>query len=376
MDIAWMSSFDQGIQRFEAVSSDSPGARPAAGEQMPLESSFCVRVLDGRLDPLVPNTLVDPETRDLEVTSELGLAAYAGAPVRRPDGSVRGMLCCVNRQPRSDLTRRDLALLELLAAVLAEVVDREADDDGERRDRRDRLMSAIRGEGRETAYQPLIEARTGRAIGVEALSRFPGSDASPAQWFAQAAAAGLLAELESAAACTAMQVLDEQPDVLLAVNLSPATVTSGMLDDLLLGVDVSRLTIELTEHAPVEDYDELLARLAPHRARGLQIAVDDAGAGYASFRHILNLAPDLIKIDMSLVRDVDRNLVKQTLVSSLLTCARAAGAELLAEGVEREEELRTLVDLGVSYVQGFLCARPAPVAVPVGAEVFAQVASV
>lgn len=131
-----------------------------------------------------------------------------------------------------------------------------------------------------------------------------------------------------------------------------------MLDDFLVDVDVRRLTVELTEYAPVHDYPALLAALAPHRARGLRVAVDDAGAGYASFRHILMLTPDLIKIDRSLVSEVDRNLVKQTLVTSLLTCARATGAELLAEGVEREVELATLADLGVRHVQGFLFGEP------------------
>lgn len=368
MDVAWMSVFDAGSQRFEAVSARIPDARPSEGQQAPMHESFCVRVLAGQLPPVVPNALADPLTRDLAATSELNIGAYAGAPVRRADGSVRGMLCCTSVHPRAELAEKDLSLLELLARLLGELVEREGEQDGyEARNRR--VRDAIKGDIRRIVYQPMVEIETSRAIGIEALSRFAGPGLEPARVFAEAADAGLLTDLEAAAACEAMQVLAEDPEVRLAVNLSPGTVTSGVLDELLVGVDLDRLTLELTEHAPVADYDELLAALAPHRARGLRIAVDDAGAGYASFRHILLLSPDLIKIDISLVQDVDTSEVKQTLVASLLTCARAAQAELLAEGVERRAEFETLARLGVQYVQGFLFGRPAEAPVPVGSVV-------
>jgi len=130
---------------------------------------------------------------------------------------------------------------------------------------------------------------------------------------------------------------------------------------LLDGVDRSRLVVEITEHAQVEDYAELHAAVEPHRAAGLRLAVDDAGAGYASFRHILALRPDFIKVDLSLVRDVHLDPVRQALTSSLLTFAQTAGAQLIAEGVETQAELDTLARLGVTLMQGYHLGRPTEV---------------
>jgi EAL domain-containing protein (putative c-di-GMP-specific phosphodiesterase class I) len=129
-------------------------------------------------------------------------------------------------------------------------------------------------------------------------------------------------------------------------------------------VDVSRVIVEITEHAAVPDYAALHRALGPHRDAGLRLAVDDAGAGYASFRHILNLRPDLIKVDSSLVSRIDLDAAQQALVRSLLTFAENSGAVLLAEGVETQGELDELARIGVPLVQGFLLARPSPPPLP------------
>jgi EAL domain-containing protein (putative c-di-GMP-specific phosphodiesterase class I) len=124
------------------------------------------------------------------------------------------------------------------------------------------------------------------------------------------------------------------------------------------GVDRRRLIIEITEHAPVLDYHALNMALAPHRCAGARVSIDDAGAGYASFRHILQLSPDFIKVDIGLVLDIDVDPVKQSLITALGTVAGTTGARLIAEGVETQAELDTLYSLDVTLVQGFLLSRP------------------
>jgi hypothetical protein len=126
------------------------------------------------------------------------------------------------------------------------------------------------------------------------------------------------------------------------------------------------VVLEITEHAAVADYELLERALAPHRASGLRLAVDDAGAGYASFRHVLRLQPEFIKIDLSLVRDIHLDPVRQALTSSLLAVARTGGAQLVAEGVETQDELDTLARLGVTLVQGYLLGRPTADPAPAG----------
>ena len=119
-----------------------------------------------------------------------------------------------------------------------------------------------------------------------------------------------------------------------------------------------RLVLEITEHAVVDRYGELRERLAPLRERGLRVAIDDAGAGYASLHHIVELAPDLIKVDASLVHGVADDRARRVAVSAFVLLALDLGATVVAEGVERPTDLATLVELGVDAVQGYLLARP------------------
>jgi EAL domain-containing protein (putative c-di-GMP-specific phosphodiesterase class I) len=146
----------------------------------------------------------------------------------------------------------------------------------------------------------------------------------------------------------------------LSVNLSPAAVLAPNLMPLLARVPMGRLVIELTEHTAIQDYGPLLAALARLRASGARLAVDDAGAGFASLRHILRLAPDIIKLDITLTRDIDADPVKRALASSLVTFAREIDASITAEGVETAGELGALRELGIGSAQGYYLARPGP----------------
>jgi hypothetical protein len=148
------------------------------------------------------------------------------------------------------------------------------------------------------------------------------------------------------------------------VNLSPATLLSGPALEL-LGAIRRPVVVELTEHVEIVDYGPLLERVAELRRHGLRIAVDDAGAGYASLQHILQLRPDLIKIDIAITRDVHLDPVRQALAHSLVNFAGSVGAVLLAEGVEQQAELDTLARIGVDLAQGYLLGKPGTLPGPV-----------
>jgi EAL domain-containing protein (putative c-di-GMP-specific phosphodiesterase class I) len=117
--------------------------------------------------------------------------------------------------------------------------------------------------------------------------------------------------------------------------------------------------LELTEHEPVEDYDQLAAVGARLRAQGFRLAVDDAGAGCAGFTHILKVSPDVIKLDRVITSSIDVHTARQDLAASVVALARGIGAVVVAEGVESEAERQQLVRLGVSEGQGYLFGRPA-----------------
>ena len=236
----------------------------------------------------------------------------------------------------------------------------------------ERLDSLARAAAALTVHlQPIIDLRTGRPAGYEALARFPIAPYHPPDWwFTEAHRLGRGIELECAAIGRALAYFRVLPEhAYLSLNLSPTTLHSPELERLVSEYDPSRVVLELTEHDIVDDYETLNRNVGPLLSHGVRLAVDDAGAGFASLRHILNLAPAIVKLDRSLVADIDSDRYRRSLTSSLLRFAAEAGVEVVAEGVEREEELHTLVALGVPMAQGFLLGRPAPAAQVVSSQV-------
>lgn len=212
-------------------------------------------------------------------------------------------------------------------------------------------------------FQPIFALDDGRPFAVEALVRFDrGRGEPPDVWLAQAHDVGLGVELELAIVQAAVAQLERLPDgVPLALNVGPDVLASGALPDALGDTDRSRVVLELTEHLRIDDYPNLGDPLGELRATGVRLAVDDAGAGFASLTHILRLAPDFIKLDRQLTNGVDVDAGRRCLASSLGRFADETGAEMVAEGIETAGELAVLQELGVPLGQGFHLARPTPI---------------
>lgn len=215
-------------------------------------------------------------------------------------------------------------------------------------------------------FQPIVALHGRKIVGVEALARFAGPPKRGSDvWFAEAAAVGLGVDLELAAVRKAIEALPHfSPSLYLSVNVSPATLMKDGFYKLVSKVECERLVAEVTEHARIDDYERLAAKVGALRALGMRLAVDDAGAGFSSLRHILNLSPDLIKLDLTLTRDINLDRSKQALAAGLITFAEKTGAAILAEGIETAAELEALVGLGVGYGQGWFLGKPAPIPLP------------
>lgn len=227
--------------------------------------------------------------------------------------------------------------------------------------RNDRIKAvrAVIASGPTMVFQPIITLDTSHPVGFEALARFKVRP--PDSWFAEAASLGLGAELELSAINAAFEHFDLfAAEEFIAVNVSPAVMLDDRFYDLVRKHGRDRVVIEITEHQPVDNYDDLKGICADLRRDGLRIAIDDAGAGYASLHHILMLEPDIIKFDISLTRDIDSDPVKRALATSLLQFAREINATVTAEGIETATELVTLRTLGVPWGQGFHIGRPEP----------------
>jgi EAL domain-containing protein (putative c-di-GMP-specific phosphodiesterase class I)/ActR/RegA family two-component response regulator len=211
-------------------------------------------------------------------------------------------------------------------------------------------------------FQPVVDIETREPIAFEALCRVNAPPQRPPDmWFADAADNDLGLEFELQAIRLALGHLSHLPGGCpLHINASPAVATSKELASLLEGIGPERIILEITEHTQIEDYPALTAALAPLRAAGVLIGVDDAGSGFSSMSHIVNMEADVIKVDISLVRDIHLNKMRRAMVGALAEFARQAEALVIAEGVELEEERATLITLGVTAAQGYLFGRPAP----------------
>jgi EAL domain-containing protein (putative c-di-GMP-specific phosphodiesterase class I)/FixJ family two-component response regulator len=251
----------------------------------------------------------------------------------------------------------------LLGEQLTGYQEPERAAEAERQVTYERIRQALDGNSMTMLYQPVYDLTSRTVVGCEALARFETEPArGPDRWFADAASVGLGPRLEVAAIGTALRALEVLPEpMFLAVNASPGTLFDPDLAALCLAVDCSRVVLELTEHVPIEDYQAVDAATAPLRAQGLRLAVDDTGAGYAGFRHLLGIRPDIIKLDGSLTRGVDTDPARCALASALVTFTQRVGAILIAEGVETADELATIRELNVQWAQGYHLGRPQPI---------------
>lgn len=227
---------------------------------------------------------------------------------------------------------------------------------------RARLGDVIARRAVSMVFQPVLKLARRTPVAVEALARFPGPpQQTPDVWFDQAHAVGLGVELELLAVEEALRVLPRlPPNILLSINASPTTVASRELAALLSAVDPRRVAVEVTEHVAVDDYGPLRRRIDHLRALGARISIDDTGSGYASFRHILSLSPDFIKLDLALTRNIDRDPARRALATALVGFVRESGARLIAEGIETSGELGAVEELGIELGQGYHIGRPVP----------------
>lgn len=358
MEVAFASRVNRGKVVIQYADSGA-SALLEVGDIFEAEEGYCQRIIDGRLPFLIPDTSKNAEAARLECTRTMPIGAHLSVPLRLSDGSVHGTFCCFKRSSDPSLNRRDLQTLQAFAELAAAQIEAEQSFSEARIAISERIRDLVESDTLKTLFQPIQRLSDGAVIGVEALSRFPDHDSrSPRDWFAEADQVGLGGPLELAAIRSAIAHIPCFPeDIYVAVNVSPGRLSDPEFLSELTDLPSRRLVIELTEHSIVEDYEGLAQILDKHRAK-LRVAIDDVGAGYSGLRHILDLKPDILKLDLSLSRQIDQDPARRALASALVTFAKAIGCVIVAEGVERFGEYAVLRELGVDAVQGFLVQPP------------------
>jgi EAL domain-containing protein (putative c-di-GMP-specific phosphodiesterase class I)/CheY-like chemotaxis protein len=336
----------QGLQRFRESACDA------------ILSDLAMPDMDGiaflrelrRFDLDVPVLIVtgSPSLESAIKAVEYGAFRYITKPVL-PDELGDLLERAVRFHEMARLRRLALNLVEQSGHALGDRASLEA--------RFDSAMATAR-----IAFQPIISWRARLVVGYEALLRTQEPTLLRPDHFIDAASRlGRLPDLgRRARACTAQEVESAPPDATIFVNIHASDLTDDELTSPTapLSKIAGRVTLEVTERTSLHDAGDLRSRLDALRALGYRLAVDDLGAGYAGLSSLALVDPEVVKIDMSLVRDVDKNAAKQEVIRSMAHLAAGLGMELIVEGVETAAERDTLVTLGCDLMQGFLFARP------------------
>jgi EAL domain-containing protein (putative c-di-GMP-specific phosphodiesterase class I) len=361
-EIAFVSRYlDGGMKELTHVDTDLE-LPMGPGFIDPRENSYCWHIAEGRLPELIQDPADHPLAQTLPITQFLPVGCHLNTPLKLSDGTIYGSFCCLSRTPDRSMTERDLGVLRAFAALAVEQIELTLADDQRREGLQQAISGVITGGLMNVLLQPIHRIGDNHPVGAECLARFADAQQrGPDCWFNEAVEVGMGVDLELLAIAKSLECAAHIPrGCYISVNASPETVLSGRLPELLAQNHGRTLVLELTEHQQVRDFVALRSELAAI-SRYARIAIDDVGAGYAGMRHLVDLAPDLLKLDMSLTRDIHRDPARRALASAMVSFASTIGARLVAEGIECSEEAAVLADLGVDYGQGYFYARPMPV---------------
>ncbi|CAN1532202.1 Rtn c-di-GMP phosphodiesterase class I (EAL domain) [Rhabdaerophilaceae bacterium] len=360
MQVAYISEFSGANSIFRAV--DAPGFEGVIkpGDSQPLDDIFCRHILAGRLPELMPDVSQEPLAMSLPIMQRVPIGSHVSVPIRMPDGETYGMFCCLSLKADQSLNARDLQVMRVFADMAAAEIVEERKQAQAEREKAARIRDLILVEAFEPFFQPIVDLLSGNPVGFECLTRFTAEPRrTPDLWFNEAQTCEMGLALEIATIRKALGASRSLPQELyISVNASPQLVISGQLPAILAAYPKRRVVVEITEHARVEDYAVLNSALKVLRKRGYEIAVDDAGSGYSSLQHIVQIAPDIIKLDIGLIRGVDEDQARRALISALIYFARETGCTMIAEGIETEAERQSLKLLGVGKGQGYLFCKP------------------
>ena len=366
MDVAFTSRFTETDRLVELVRVDESASgwcELKSGASDPLEDSFCFKIVEGQLNNIISDTSVDPITNKMPVTTQLNIGSYIGVPIPLGEGEIYGTLCCYDKASNDTLSERDVELLHIIASYIGQVLGRSFKSKKKQEAIRRQVRSVIDNGQIDVVFQPIYGQQSQHYEYYEVLARFNTEPYRPPnEWLYDADLVDLGLEVESAIVNKVAQRL-KQADasglgLKVAVNVSPRMMESGLLPGLLRDVDSDQLRIELTEHVRITNYEKFRTFLKPLSDKGFKICIDDVGAGFASLKHILEIEPDVIKLDLSLASNIHQDTKRQALVTGLLAFANSFNCEVVAEGIETIEEYHALEQLGVRFFQGWYFSRP------------------
>jgi len=241
------------------------------------------------------------------------------------------------------------------------------------------FYNIIKNTNIKSLFQPIISLTDGTVFGYEALSRGPQNSymQNPEVLLKIAKKCNKLWELEELFRLKALEnIYKKRLDVKIFLNINPQIINSLKFKDSFTreylkkyNLDCENVIFEITERDEVTSISSFMESIEYWKSQNYQIAIDDVGSGHSGLNRICYVKPHYIKLDMELVRDVDKDSTKQAIIKSMHEFSKLTEARLIAEGIETEEELKTLIDIGVQYGQGYFIQRPQEAIIPIGDEI-------
>ncbi len=364
MDVAFIAEFSDGRRVFKYIDAKDNSFRIKAGDSNPLNETYCYKIAQGELPEHIVDTSKNPITEKLKATKALSIRHYMGVPIRLSDGSIYGIFCCFNYKTDESIRERDLTMLHIFADFAGKQIDNTLKKNRKKKEMSDRITAILDPSRINMVYQPIYNIEKEKITSYESTLRIMSTPyRTPDVWIQEAIQVGLGEQLEIMAIEKAIKDLEKLPeDTAIAINTSPELIINGAIARVLENVPAKRIIPEITEHAPIADYATFRTALKPLRQQGIRLAIDDAGAGYASFQHILEIAPDFIKLDTSIIQSIDNDPARRALATAIISFAKETGTKIIAEGVETDAEFNELKRLGVNIIQGFYIGHPMSIA--------------
>ncbi len=359
MDVAFVSRQIGNTHRIFTHVAARGVAPLASGDHNPNENSLCWLVIQGKLPERVTDTSLYEAAACLPITDAANVRSHFSVPMRRRDGEVHGSLCCFSYRPRPDIEERDMQMIRSVSAIVSDQIESRIELEERGEDAAAEIARLIVDDALTIIHQPIYDLTDWHLIGHECLMRHKASpEVSPDALLGQARAAGRTLELELHIARKALATLDpEHPERFIAINVSPETLASPALGQVIPDGLASRLVIELNQQDAVQQHGSIKEAIRVLKERAW-VAVSSEGVGFSGLQALVDLGPDIVKIDRDFLGGVATDSSRRALVKALVQFAADTGVTLIAQGVETREDLQALRELGVRFAQGNILGKP------------------
>ncbi|MCX9148092.1 EAL domain-containing protein [Erythrobacter sp. WG] len=360
MDVAFVSRQIGATHRIFTHVAARGRAPLTTGDHNPNDNSLCWLVIQGKLPERVTDTSLYEVAVCLPIVDQLNVRSHFSVPLLRRDGRVHGSLCCFSYRPRPDVGEREMQMIRSVAAIVSDQIETRIELEEACEEAGREIVRLIADDTLAVIHQPIYDLTDWHLVGHECLMRNRADpQRSPLDLLERARAAGKTKELELHAARKALATLDPaHPERFIAINVSPATLVSDELASLIPEGLEARLVIELNQQESAPQRAVVKDAIEAWKARAW-VAVNSEGAGFAGLQSLVDLGPDIVKIDREFLSGLSTDGARRALVKALVQFAAETGVTLIAQGVETREDLQALRELGVRFAQGYILGKPA-----------------